>query len=86
MIIGTTLIFGGDFTSVISPDGTTSVPRPHLAAVDLTTGALLPWNPTTNGGVDAMATDGTTVDAESDMIPLTFGGHTFAYHFVRVSR
>jgi len=42
--------------------------------------------PTTNGGVDAMATDGTTVDAESDMIPLTFGGHTFAYHFVRVSR
>jgi len=28
--------------------------------------------------------DGTTVDAESDMIPLTFGGHTFAYHFVRV--
>ena len=30
--------------------------------------------------------DGTVVDAESDMIPLTFGGHTFAYHFVRVSR
>jgi len=28
--------------------------------------------------------DGTTVDAESDLIPLTFGGHTFAYHFVRV--
>ena len=30
--------------------------------------------------------DGSVVDAESDMIPLTFGGHTFAYHFVRVSR
>ena len=30
--------------------------------------------------------DGTIVDAESDMIPLTFGGHTFAYHFVRVTR
>jgi hypothetical protein len=30
--------------------------------------------------------DGTVVDAESDMIPLTFGGHTFAYHFVRVAR
>ena len=28
--------------------------------------------------------DGTVVDAESDMIPLTFGGHTFAYHFVWV--
>ena len=27
----------------------------------MTTGALLPWNPTTNGGVDAMATDGTTI-------------------------
>jgi PAS domain S-box-containing protein len=28
--------------------------------------------------------DGSTCQAESDMIPLTFGGHTFAYHFVRV--
>jgi PAS domain S-box-containing protein len=30
--------------------------------------------------------DGAVVDAESDMIPLTFAGHTFAYHFVRVTR
>jgi PAS domain S-box-containing protein len=28
--------------------------------------------------------DGSEVDVETDMIPLTFGGHTFAYHFVRV--
>jgi PAS domain S-box-containing protein len=28
--------------------------------------------------------DGSHVQAETDMIPLTFGGHTFAYHFVRV--
>jgi PAS domain-containing protein len=28
--------------------------------------------------------DGSTCQAETDMIPLTFGGHTFAYHFVRV--
>jgi PAS domain S-box-containing protein len=28
--------------------------------------------------------DGSVVQAESDMIPLPFGGHTFAYHFVRV--
>ena len=49
VIIGTTLYFGGDFASVISPDGTTTVTRRHLAAVDLTTGALLPWAPTTNG-------------------------------------
>ncbi len=27
--------------------------------------------------------DGTTFQAETDMIPLTFGGHTIAYHFVR---
>jgi hypothetical protein len=61
VIIGTTLYFGGDFASVISPDGTTTVTRRHLAAIDLTTGALLPWAPTTNGGVDAMTTDGTTI-------------------------
>lgn len=27
--------------------------------------------------------DGSTFQAEIDMIPLTYGGHTFAYHFVR---
>src|SRR5918995_5130900 len=27
--------------------------------------------------------DGSTFDAETDMVPLTYGGHTFAYHFVR---
>jgi len=27
--------------------------------------------------------DGPRFAAETDMIPLTFGGHTFAYHFVR---
>jgi PAS domain S-box-containing protein len=27
--------------------------------------------------------DGSTVPVETDMVPLTFGGHTFAYHFVR---
>ncbi|MFN2588083.1 MAG: PAS domain S-box protein [Actinomycetota bacterium] len=27
--------------------------------------------------------DGSTFDAETDMIPLTYGGHTVAYHFVR---
>jgi PAS domain S-box-containing protein len=30
--------------------------------------------------------DGAVVHAETDMIPLTFGGHTFAYHFVRETR
>lgn len=27
--------------------------------------------------------DGSEVLVETDMIPLTYGGHTFAYHFVR---
>lgn len=27
--------------------------------------------------------DGSTFEAETDMIPLTYGGHTVAYHFVR---
>jgi PAS domain S-box-containing protein len=27
--------------------------------------------------------DGSTFDAETDMIPLAFGGHLVAYHFVR---
>jgi PAS domain S-box-containing protein len=27
--------------------------------------------------------DGSTRPMETDMVPLTFGGHTFAYHFVR---
>jgi PAS domain S-box-containing protein len=29
------------------------------------------------------AKDGSELLVETDMIPLTFGGHTFAYHFVR---
>ena len=27
--------------------------------------------------------DGSACQVETDMIPLSFGGHTFAYHFVR---
>jgi PAS domain S-box-containing protein len=27
--------------------------------------------------------DGSAFQAETDMIPVTYGGHTFAYHFVR---
>jgi PAS domain S-box-containing protein len=27
--------------------------------------------------------DGSEIQAETDMIPLAYGGHTFAYHFVR---
>ena len=61
LIIGNTLYMGGSFTSMVSPDGLTTITRRHLAAIDLTTGDLLPWAPTTNGSVEAMVTDGTTL-------------------------
>ena len=61
VIIGNVLYFGGSFSSVISPDGTQTMQRRHLAAVDLTTGDLLPWSPGTNGSVETMATDGTQI-------------------------
>ncbi len=32
----------------------------------------------------AVRKDGDVVLAETDMIPLTYGGHTIAYHFVRI--
>jgi hypothetical protein len=61
LILGNTLYFGGSFTTVVSPDGSTTVARKHLAAVDLTTGELLPWAPATNGSVDVLVTDGTNL-------------------------
>jgi len=61
VVIGNTLYMGGSFTSVVSPDGLTTVTRRHLAAVDLATGDLLAWAPATNGSVDALATDGTNI-------------------------
>ena len=61
VIIGTTLYLGGSFSGMVSPDGSTTVTRRHLAAIDLVTGALLDWSPATNGTVLAMVTDGTTI-------------------------
>ncbi|HEY7399377.1 MAG TPA: hypothetical protein VH989_00610 [Actinomycetota bacterium] len=61
LILGNTLYIGGAFTNVISPDGLTTTSRQHLAAIDLTTGGLLSWAPTTNGTVEALATDGTNI-------------------------
>jgi hypothetical protein len=47
---GSTLYIGGDFTTV---DG---VSRNHLAAFDVTTGALTSWSPTTDGQVRSIVT------------------------------
>jgi len=61
LIIGGTLYIGGAFTSMVSPDGLTTVTRRHLAAIDLATGDLLPWAPSANGSVESMVTDGVSL-------------------------
>jgi hypothetical protein len=56
-VSGTTVYLGGQFTSMRPPGaplGTGEVPRNHVAAVSLTTGALLPWDPNANGTVRAL--------------------------------
>jgi hypothetical protein len=63
-ISGTTAYIGGKFTSLRpagSPAGTGEVPRNHAAAIDLTTGALLPWNPDVNGLVSAIRVNGNNI-------------------------
>jgi len=58
------IFIGGDFTMVRAP-GTSSggVARNHLAALSLTTGKLMPWNPRANGTVTALRVNpaGTTI-------------------------
>jgi hypothetical protein len=57
-VIRNTVYVGGHFLSVRpsgEPVGTDEVSRPGLAAFDLTTGALLPWNPGVNSQVNTLA-------------------------------
>lgn len=62
-IAGSTALIGGQFTSLRpagAAAGTGTITRDHLAAVSLTTGLTLPWNPNANGPVLAVAVDGAT--------------------------
>jgi hypothetical protein len=52
---GNTLYVGGSFSQV------NGQPRYRVAAVDATTGALLPWAPVVGGDVNGIATQGTAV-------------------------
>jgi hypothetical protein len=64
VISGTTAYLGGEFTSVRpsgDPLGTGEVARNHAAAINLSTGALLPWNPNANNTVQTIAVDGSSV-------------------------
>jgi trimeric autotransporter adhesin len=58
IIVGNTAYLGGQFTAMIPSGGGTAVTRNHLAAVDMTTGGLLPWNPNANGTVYALLASG----------------------------
>ena len=63
-VSGSTAYLGGQFTSLRPPGaaaGTGEVTRNHLAAISLTTGALLPWNPNANGVVRAIRVLGNNV-------------------------
>jgi hypothetical protein len=64
VVSGTTAYLGGDFTSVRpsgDPAGTGEVVRNHAVAIDVETGALLPWDPETNNTVQTIAVNGQTV-------------------------
>lgn len=52
---GDTLYLVGDFTQ--ATDNGTTVTRNHAAAIDTTTGHLLPWNPDANGSIYGLAVD-----------------------------
>ncbi len=54
--VGSTLYAGGEFTGMVPPDGTkaSAVQRDYLAALDVGTGELLPWNPAPDGPIHAL--------------------------------
>jgi outer membrane protein assembly factor BamB len=63
-VVGSTVYIGGKFTSVRpagDPLGTGEVTRNRVAAFNIATGALLPWNPNASGTVQAIAVKGSTV-------------------------
>jgi hypothetical protein len=60
-VSGNVVYIGGTFTKIHNPAGGPTATRNHLAAFDATTGALLPWDPDTDGNVRnlTIAPDGT---------------------------
>ena len=58
VIVGNTAYMAGQFTGMTPAGGGATVTRNHVAAVDMTTGALLPWNPNANGNVYALLASG----------------------------
>jgi putative pyrroloquinoline-quinone binding quinoprotein len=63
LVVGDTVYLAGKFTALMSPDAQASVARNHLGACSLSTGEVLPWNPSPNGWVFSLATDGNSIYA-----------------------
>jgi hypothetical protein len=61
VVVGNTAYMGGQFTGMVPNGGGSTVTRNHAAAVDMTTGALLSWNPNVNGNVYALVASGGNV-------------------------
>jgi hypothetical protein len=59
---GSTLYIGGEFEAVRGQA------RTNLAAIDTTTGAVSPWNPRLDGGVDEIAISGSTLYVGGDFL------------------
>jgi len=86
VIVGNTAFVGGEFTHALPPaaaGANTPVARTRLAAIDLTTGGLLGWNPGANGkiwGISA-SSDGTRVYVGGDfsMIGILGRSHIAAF-------
>ena len=61
VVVGNTAYLGGQFTSLKSANGATTVTRNHAAAIDMTTGNVLPWNPNASGIVYAILPSGNNI-------------------------
>lgn len=66
--VGDTIYLGGEFTRLVSPDGTQTLARANLAAISASTGRPLAWAPAANGPVLALETS-------ADGSRLFVGGH-----------
>ncbi len=69
---------GGDFSQLNDPDPPfSSVARQRLAAIDMNTGDVLPWNPGADGQVIALAVSGNNVFVGGQQVQC--GGQTRPY-------